>query len=227
MKRSLLALVLATHLHGAVAYSAHSQGAAFSATAPISITVSGSNPVLVVHSAFTGVTISSVVWSLGSGTSLSIKNIVLTGVGQLESWCVPAPVGGAGTLTVTFSGSVFYSVDVDLFTGADQTTPCPPMDAGSGGGVGVGGMNILVTPSNLGTDDATAGVGGAVASTSLSMTPNSITHQGGAIDIDTGYATGTTGITANFSTNVGSNAALGVRIVAATFVPSVVQPRRH
>jgi hypothetical protein len=49
------------------------------------------------------------------------------------------------------------------------------------------------------------------------MTPNSIVHYRGGCDLDTGYNTNTSGITASFtSSTVNANGAVAIRIVAAS-----------
>jgi hypothetical protein len=197
----------------AIAFSTNvSSAAATTTNIAVNITVSGTNPVLIGKVALDSATatVTSATWSLGSGTALEVKSL-RAGIGPLTSiWAVPAPTGGAGSLRLGFSASVPAHSDTALWTGADQTTPCPTGDAvvtTSNAGTSV------LTPTNLTANDGTDCMGANV----ISGNWNNCTPHQRSIDnasspgILTGDATGTTGVTMNNDAAMPSN---GVAIVA-------------
>lgn len=182
-----------------------------------SITVSGTNPVLVVHmglEASTGQTVSAVSWSLG-GTGVLVKVIQAGGSNaREETWCIPAPVGGSGTASATFSASVAYQYGVILYTGADQTTPCPTGDAVSDTAITTA---TTLTPTNLTANDgSSAGCASDLADNPTSVTPNQRSLDSStAVNLETGDNFGTTGVTCNWDNNVGRRGLVAIRIAAA------------
>lgn len=200
----------------AVAETATANGtSALQASFTINITVSGSNPVLMVGVNLHSVTatVSTVSWSLGSGTTVEIKN-VRGATGVLTSiWAVPAPVAGAGTLTVTPSTTVLCGGNATNYSGADQSTPSATGDAVTSVSTATA---TTLTPANLVLGDGSYAMGSnIVLGNWVSATPNQR-----AIDNtdDPGYlagdATGTTGVTLNSDGGLaaGDVAMVGVRI---------------
>jgi hypothetical protein len=104
---------------------------------------------------------------------------------------------------------------VATFSGTDQTTPCPVGDAVFNNTLTTA-TSALLTPTNLTANDAS--VGGVVNDTAgnpLSYTPNNIyVNTGTAVNLAMGYATGTTGVTANMTGPV-VWACVAIRIAAA------------
>jgi hypothetical protein len=178
----------------------------------ISITVSGSNPVLIVGSNLHSVTatFNAPSWSLGSGTPVEVKNVRgSTGV-FTSIWAIPAPTGGAGTITVNPSTTVLCGGNATNYSGADQSTPSSAGDAVTSVS---NASAATLTPANLAASDASYAMGcNIVAGNWTSATPNQR-----AIDNtdDPGYlvgdATGTTGVTIN---NDGGMVAGDVAMVA-------------
>lgn len=189
-------------------------GTAVSATSA-SITVSGANPLLVVQIAFNSATatVSSVSWSLGSGTTVNVKSVRNSNT-YVNTWCVPAPAAGAGTITANFSASIPFQINVELWTGADQTTPCPTGDAATV--TATGGTTLTPNVLNLGARDADVCLGGlTVSGNGTGVTPNAIHNNASTtINAEDGYATGASNqcsATFNGASNV--VAAVGVHIV--------------
>lgn len=216
-----LSLLMSSCLEAAVAYSTHASvtpGTGTTATTG-SFTVSGTNPVLVIHVGLDSLTatVSSVSWSLGSGTAVDVKSVRNVSA-FADSWCIPAPAGGSGTATVNISASVAYQVDVSLFTGADQTTPCPTGDAVTATVTGTG-SNGPITPTNLTANDANStGDAHTVASDCGGITPNAVyTNSSTSVNLQTGYALGNTSTTATYVSESGTplKAMVGVRVASA------------
>src|SRR6266404_3143747 len=102
------------------------------------ITVSGANPVLIVHvssnSPAAGFQVpTAVTWSLGGSlTKLAEKRNTIDGQNAYSStWVLAAPTAGAGTVSVTFDNSNAArdcTITAQVFSGADQVTPCPVGD---------------------------------------------------------------------------------------------------
>lgn len=201
------------------AYSTHvnrTPNASAGTGGAINITVAGTDPVLMVGVALKSATetVSALSWSLGGGTPVLVK-AARTGTAYSAIWKIPAPAAGAGTLTVTLSGSVVWQADVALFVGADQTDPSPAAD-GVSSTVNTQ-TTVTLTPTNLRSNDASFGIGGSDQFDPTGVTPNQIyLNATTAINLQTGYATGTTGVGFTYS-DPGSNnyARVAVRIVAA------------
>jgi hypothetical protein len=154
---------------------------------------------------------------LGSGTAVNVATASYYNYANINTWCIPAPTAGSGTVSVTTAtgvSAVWY--DLELWTGASQTAPCPTGDAQTWISDG-SSSTITLTPTHLATGDATVGNSGTCVDDSNAMTPNSIVHYRGGCDLDTGYNTNTSGITASFtSSTVNANGAVAIRIVAAS-----------
>jgi hypothetical protein len=185
----------------------------------ISITVSGTNPVLIVKTVLNSATatVSSVTWSLGSGTTTEVKALRGSN-GVLSSiWVVPAPSAGAGTITVNLSASVPSGGTATVFSGTDQVSPCPTADAVTSTSIGA---STVLTPGNLSANDASDCLGANITSGNWSSaTPNqrviNNTNDPGYIG---GDATGTTGVTLNNDGGMtaGSIAMVAIRIQVPT-----------
>lgn len=188
--------------------------------------ISGANLAIIVQVTFlsTSITVTSVSWSLGSGTPIKIKSI-RGGSGNattVELWAIPAPVSGTGTITVNLSSSTQFNCNADYFTGADQTTPCPTADAVTD----VTATNVYtLTPANLSSGDA-ASSGSANSSELISsVAPNqTLIDNSGNVDIGTGYRIGVGSITVTMSGSSNSHANVAVRIAAAGAVRGLFRP---
>ena len=185
-------------------------------TGAMNLTVSGSNPVIVIHtgSHTAGYSVTSVSWSQGGGTPYQVvtsTEVTTSNNANMDDWCIPAPAGGAGTVTVNFSASLFYQVDAELFTGADQANPCPIGDATSSQQ-----MNpITLTPTNLTSYDVSS-MGAVDYSGDISgnVSNNSIYHSISTMDMGTGYSTSTAATSQSF-TSVNGGLANAIRIKAS------------
>lgn len=180
------------------------------------------NPVIVVMvSLFTtgGETVTGVTWNgASSGTPVNVKSLVNpTGPGYLSIWAIPAPVG-TGTITVTLSANAEYSANAILFSGADQTTPCPAADAGSVSNDDVS-TTLSVTPANLTANDAAVGCGhnvnggdGATLNQTVTLSNNA-----GFENSSFGYHLGTGAISVSWAPgNQSHDAVVAARIAAAS-----------
>jgi hypothetical protein len=182
-------------------------------TAPtISITVSGTNPALIVFvglDSFTAAS-NSCSWSLGGGTPVLIASIRSANGAYAAVWKVPAPTAGAGTITLGNSASVPYVAAVQLWTGADQTDPSPNANAVTSTAATT---PLTLTPTSLVSGDASAGMGANIIAGNWSA---ATTNQR-AIDnsADPGYLVGdsanTTGVT---FTNDGGMLAVDIALLA-------------
>jgi hypothetical protein len=198
----------------AVAYSAHTTVTPLtnSTVTSGSWAIAGTNLVIVIVVTLESatVTVTGVSWSLGSGTAYQVATALSTLFGaagaRTSVWAIPAPTAGTGTYTVNVSGSVPLQLDALLFTGADQTTPCPIGDAATTTGSIVVGPTT-VTPTNLGATDATAGgAANTYAGSPNGITPNSTYLDSSSnVNIQAGYATGTTGLSAGYDSTVDGN----------------------
>lgn len=183
------------------------------------------NPVIIVCIALnsTTATVSSVACSAGlsSGTPVEIKTQRQT-ASYVSIWAIPAPTG-TGTITVTLSASVPWQSNAMVFSGADQTTPCPTGDATSGTATGTTDT-IVLTPSNLTANDASAGCGcNTVAADPLSYSPNETYRNATTtVNLQAGYRHGTGAVTATWSTHSSDKAAVAVRIVAVDGIATTV-----
>lgn len=132
-------------------------------------------------------------------------------------WAIPAPTTGSGTYSVSISGSgASYQISADLFTGADQTTPCPTADATASSNNAV--TSITLTPSNLTSSDGNAGIGANTTSGDVSsFSPNqTFLNDTTGVNAEAGYSLGTGSITANWTGVTGAvQAMVAVRIAAA------------
>jgi len=191
------------------------------------ITVSGTNPLLIVH--VTAASIANdhqfptaVSWSLGGGQSFmrlaQKRNTVDNQLAYASTWVLAAPAAGAGTITVTFNvslGSNACAVLAEVWSGADQTTPCPATDIVQ---KDTDETPSGATPPNLAIGNATSAVCAAAPLGGLTTISGNITVFFGDNTLQTGaaYDFDTTGIT---FTGSGSwhleHAITAVRIVAA------------
>jgi hypothetical protein len=199
----------------AVAFVIDASGLGSAQSPTFNITVSGTNPVLLVDVGLdsTTATVSSVSWSLGSGTPAEVKN-VRSGTAFATVFAIPAPVAGAGTVTVNKSTtSINHQIDVACFSGADQTNPCPAGDA-----VADALDGGTLTPAHLAAGDATNGCAvNTIAGNPVGVSPNSrYVNTTTSVNIEAGDATGTTGLT--YTTNGGGAtvAKVAVRIQTPT-----------
>jgi hypothetical protein len=221
-------LTLGSNATDKVSYSTHLSVAPNTSTSVVSGTmnVSGPNPVIIVNVGLSSATatVSSVSWSLGSGTAYEIKN-VRAGTAFDSVWAIPAPTTGSGTYTVNFSTSVAYQVDAQVYNGADQTTPSPIADAVSTSGADVTSLNL--TASNLSTNDAevAAGVNSGAGGDPTGVTPTTVYLDATtAVNLQTGYRLGTGSVTATWNAPTSSNEDLiAVRIKAASSSSTNIQ----
>jgi hypothetical protein len=205
----------------AVANGTNSASSALSGTAgsvvTASITAPNTNPVILVHIAMLGNnSVASVVTGAGLGSVSG--TLVLAAVGSLgneEVWVIKAPTpGGSATVTITFNGTPSFQYSWSTFSGADQTTPCPVADAVSS--VASVASPQTFTPANLTANDASFGGAASFTGDPTSVTPNqtyldNIT----SVNMESGYATGTTGITSSHDDGTQLRDYIAVRIVAA------------
>lgn len=189
----------------------------------INITVSGANPVLILH---VGLRKSSpdhnvtATWSLGG--TLTLINAKLNTVDGLNaySWslALPAPAAGAGTLAVSLGPDACdYHGVAEVWSGADQTTPCPIADSLA---VDTATNPITVTPANLATGDASTAICTSTFQSPTSAAPNSRYNAEAGADtlaVMVGDAADTTGVTFTGSGNTwrDNHAIVALRIVAA------------
>jgi len=185
-----------------------------------SMTVSGSNPVIIISVGLdsTTATVSSVSWSLGSGTAVEVKN-QRNNTSFASVWAIPAPAAGSGTYTVNLSASVPYQIDAALFTGAHQITPCPLSDAVSTTASGGTGAALSLTPTNVSANDASFGAASNTISGDVnSFAPNQIfLDDTTTVNFMDGYRIGVGSVTANFNVN-GNRSFVAVRVQGPTFV---------
>ena len=186
-------------------------------------TISGTNIVILIYIAFldgTSGDVTAVSWSLGSGTAVKVASFQVVDDHQdTEVWAIPAPTAGAGTYTVTFADSGAYQVSADLFSGADQTTPCPTGDAVTTGSETQPNSPITLAPTNVAVADGVAGCisntvnGDATGWTTGTPTFNNDTT---TINFDTAYNLGASATLVGAARDaVAAVAAVGVRIKAA------------
>ena len=201
----------------AVAFGSSSNiaGATGSSATSASWAISGSNLVIVVYVSINSLTatISSVTWSLGSGTPVSIKEVIAD-TSRTAIWAIPAPTSGTGTYTVTLSASVPHQIGANYFTGADQTTPCPAGDAASAGGITPN--PLTVSPTNLTANDARVGVGalstlGDDPRISLTETKYENTT---SVNMSAGYSLGTGTVSCTFGSAWNADTLVGARVQA-------------
>jgi hypothetical protein len=147
---------------GAIVLDASSTGGSFwpgpggfaSHTQVINHTVgAGSNRVLLV--AVKSTNISSVTYTNGGSSSLTLVG----SQGGITLWMLIAPTPGAGTITVSSSGTSYITMVASSWTGVDQTTPTGTPVGASGASLSVtstGGQMIVdaITPNAAATPTA-------------------------------------------------------------------------
>lgn len=172
-------------------------------------------------------TVTSVSWSLGSGTPYEV-GVIKQGNCNVYIWAIPAPTAGTGTYTVNFSESAPFQVAADVFSGTDQTTPCPIADEDEFSVVNDdGATQYTITPTNVGANDAMAACIGhiIIGDTNLWATGTD-TYQSNstAINLLTGYRLAAAPMVSNVLTASGATiAGIGVRVQAPTsgFTPTI------
>lgn len=178
----------------------------------INITAPATNPVLLVGIGLdsTTATITSVSWSLGSGTAVEVKTARQSN-SFASVWAIPAPTAGAGTITVNISASVPYQGAAESFTGANQITPCSTGDAVSQVGTAT---PLTITPINLTANDASFGNGvQTLAENPTGITANDrFKNNTTNVNIQVGDSVGTGALTATWDGASSNKAAIGVRI---------------
>ena len=211
----------------AVAYTSDTDktpatGSSFSYT---SFTVSGSNPVIIVLIGLdsTTATISSVAVSAGLTAGTPVE-VITQRVGRAYTslWAIPAP-SGTGTITVTLSASVPWQSNAILFSGADQTTPCPTGSGNAEVGGTIDGDTLGVTLANLTANDAAVGIGANAGFGDNPLHDQTRTFAGNTTNVNasTGYHLATGVISCSWGAfPVGNAAYVGARIVAAAAAPS-------
>jgi hypothetical protein len=188
---------------------AHKGGSGSSATTT-SFTVSGTNPVIVISSNIDGLNNSTtqLTWT-GAGTPVLIKSISNASIGTAAVWCIAAPAAGTYTAHATYSASTNFQLSASVFSGADQSNPCPSADAVAST-TSVSGTSMTLTASNLVTGDVDYGNAGLWTSgdMNLGMLNNSVyidtSHNS---DVEIGYSTSTASVTAQWLSGAGSNKA--------------------
>jgi hypothetical protein len=173
-------------------------------------------------------TISSVAVSAGLTSGTPVQVITLRGGFDpiyLAVWAIPAP-SGTGTITVTLSASVPYQSNAILFSGADQTTPCPTGDAASQDASG--SSSATCTPANLTANDAAAGLcgnaeRGDAPAWGQTQTFNNNTSN---VNMAAGYHLGTGAVTASWGSPPLSAVIAAARVVAATGGGAVFVPHQ-
>src|SRR5678816_1077493 len=185
------------------------------------ITVSGTNPVLIVHVTAQSIFDDSqfgtaVSWSLGGSlTKVAQKRNTVDGVDALvQTWVLAAPSAGAGTVTVTFNvaGSARdCHIIAEVWSGADQSNPCPVGDVIQ---KDTNESPSTATPTNLVTGDATSSVACATGGGISGSTPETWYANGSNPSTNAGVGYDTTGVTYTFTGLGASNHAItAVRIV--------------
>ena len=202
----------------AVAFGSSSNiaGATGSSATSASWAISGSNLVIVVYVSINSLTatIDSVTWSLGSGTAVSVLEVI-SGTSRTAIWAIPAPTSGTGTYTVTLSASVPYQIGANYFTGADQTTPCPAGDAASASGAIPN--PLTVSPTNLTANDARVGVGANSVSGDdprISLTETKYENST-SVNMSAGYSLGTGTVSCTWGLTATQDSLVGARVQAA------------
>src|SRR5215471_15833416 len=127
-----------------------------------------------------------------------------------------APVG-TGDLVVTFSTTTQYAASAIVVSGSDPSTPCPTGDAVAAMGDGVN--PIVVTPSNLTSNDMAAGL--VTHTSNQGANPHWSTGTEVYFDTSTatlmsaGYHLGTGSVTGTASSYATSSIMVAVRVVSA------------
>ena len=212
----------------AVAFGSSSNiaGATGSSATSASWAISGTNLVIIVYISINSLTatISSVTWSLGSGTSVSVKEVI-SGTTRTAIWAIPAPTSGTGTYTVSFSASVPHQIGANYFTGADQTTPCPAGDAASASGITPN--PLTVSPTNLTANDARVGVGAQTVGGDdprISLTETKY-ENATSVNMSAGYSLGTGTVSCTWSIAATEDTLVGARVQVPTGGASITYPQ--
>lgn len=211
----------------AVAFGSNTAASGNTGTAQnptFALTVAGTNPVITVKVGLdsTTATVTSVGWSGTSNSTGETKN-VRNGTAFASHSFIAGPSAGAGTVTVNKSAAgVAHQIDPSCFTGAHQTAPCASADA-------VTSVSSVtpetLTPNNLTANDASDGMSvNTIADNAISVTPNQrYLDTSTSVNLMTGDATGTTGVTFTYQSGTGTDAKIAVRIkvfVASGVIPS-------
>lgn len=198
-----------------------------------------SNPVIVVAVALENngtVSVGSVVASAGltcanagngANNGILIKAQNETGVGgaRVEIWALVAPAG-TGTITVTLTGGTSdVQGHATLYSGASQTTPCPPGDAES---VNTTATNPLtLSMAAVGANDLSYGMGanylGGDAPVFQSPGTELFNNNGGNVNAAAGYRVGAGSISVLWGT-VDHTVLVGVRVAAASAAGTTLTP---
>lgn len=219
----------------AVSFSTHASASPVTTTnIAISLTVGGTNPALVqiIGIADDTATVTSLSWTLGSGTTVQITSVAGSTIAvgspfaRTAAWAIPAPGAGAGTARAGFSASVPIQSDLLLFIGADQTTPCPATDVNASWTGAADYATTSLTAPNLTANDAICGgCVNSVASDPTSITPTqTYLNNGTACNLMAGYGIGNTTMVFTWVDNNGNKSAVAVRVAAAAASGGVSQP---
>lgn len=199
-------------------------------------TISGSDPLILVSIGMASNTaeVTSVTWSLGSGTPVEVAKWART-VGIASDiyqsvWAIPAPVTGGGTYTVTLTENVSFQISASYFTGAHQTTPCPITDDDYESSNTVpDGAAFTLTPTNVGANDAMfVGYSHRSSGDTNGWTTGTLLYESNstATNMLTGYQLGVGSMTsAAMSSGSGTHAAAAaVRIQVSGGAPPATDP---
>lgn len=190
-------------------------------TTSASWTISGSDLAIVVYigAYLSGVTVSSVTWSLGSGTPYQVGTLIENTTDHVFIWAIPAPTAGSGTLTVTLSGSCPWQISASYFTGADQTTPGVIASVATSNSTAA---SVALTATGLTANDADVGAAtNSLVGDITGITPNqTFLNQSTTINLGCGYALGNTAVTF-----AGAGRGTSTNIVARIQAATAVAPR--
>lgn len=189
------------------------------------LTITGSNLVILVSLAFntasatpTSITVS---WSLGSGTVALVSSVNANNSYELI-YAIPAPTAGTGTVSASWTNSAPAQLSATYFIGAHQTTPCPTGDAVTNT---TQNQPVTVTPLNLTANDASYGGAGSNAFNPTGVTPTqTYLSSSTAINMQAGYATGTTGVTFTYDALACGQSMVAARIVEAAAGSASISP---
>jgi hypothetical protein len=179
-------------------------------------TIAGSNLAIIVGITFytAGTSVSSVSWSLGSGTAVKIADTAIATGGTSQIWAIPAPTAGTGTISVALTSSIglAWRFCAAYFTGADQTTPATDPVINT-----VSQANFTLTPANLTANDASFGEGNNNNGNMTSAGANQLLVDNSTTTVSTAtsYSTGTASITFVAADSGGGKAMSACRIAAA------------
>lgn len=181
------------------------------------ITTPGSNPVILI-----GISLNSSLDSVSSITTTGFGGVTGSRVKNsnantenMEIWVIVAPPASTtGTITINISASESqWSYSWTVYSGADQTNPCPSGDAVINT---TNNISVTLTPTNLTANDATFGAESDRAAIS-SISPNQrYLDNSPVVSYAAGDATGTTGVTFTNQNTSASGDRVAVRIVSAS-----------